>query len=178
MPWTEQLIHFIDFEGSVASGILEYGVVTMRGAQIIETRTRLCRATGRVRAEDVAVHKLDAATVASYAPFTDEFDRFAVWRIGDGVGALDRYGPAVSATLPDAHLGEIGRRGGGVRFAGATGGGGGGALSAGPAVLSRGALRCAGRGVVAGAVGGGAGGGRTAACLVIGNEHAGRNPTR
>jgi DNA polymerase III epsilon subunit-like protein len=80
MAWTEQLIHFIDFEGSVASGILEYGVVTMRGAQIIETSTRLCRATGRVRAEDVAVHKLDAATVASYAPFTDEFDRFAVWR--------------------------------------------------------------------------------------------------
>jgi len=79
-PWTEHLIHFVDFEGSVASGILEYGVVTMRGAEILETDTRLCRATGRVRAEDVAVHGLDAAAVASHAPFAEEFERFAGWR--------------------------------------------------------------------------------------------------
>jgi DNA polymerase III epsilon subunit-like protein len=80
MPWTEQLIHFVDFEGSVASGILEYGVVTMRGTQIIGTGTRLCRSTGRIRAEDVAVHKLDAQAVAACAPFAEEFERFAVWR--------------------------------------------------------------------------------------------------
>ena len=80
MAWTEQLIHFIDFEGSVASGILEYGVVTMRGSQIVETQTRLCRATGRVRAEDEAVHTIDAAAVAACAPFAEEFERFAKWR--------------------------------------------------------------------------------------------------
>lgn len=77
MLWTEQLIHFVDFEGSVASGILEYGVVTLRGAEILEARTRLCRATGRVRAEDAAVHGLDAATVVDHAPFSEEFDWFA-----------------------------------------------------------------------------------------------------
>lgn len=75
--WTEQLIHFVDFEGSVVSGILEYGVVTLRGAEILETRTRLCRATGRVRAEDAAVHGLDAASVAEHAPFSEEFAWFA-----------------------------------------------------------------------------------------------------
>lgn len=79
-PWTEHLIHFVDFEGSIASGILEYGVVTMRGADIVETQTRLCRATGRVRAEDVAVHGLDVTTVAGCAPFGEEFERFACWR--------------------------------------------------------------------------------------------------
>ncbi|HEY0944986.1 MAG TPA: 3'-5' exonuclease [Opitutaceae bacterium] len=77
MSWTSQLIHFVDFEGSVASGILEYGVVTLRGAEVLETQTRLCRATGRVRAEDAALHGLDAATVASQAPFGGEFERFA-----------------------------------------------------------------------------------------------------
>lgn len=76
-PWTEQLIHFVDFEGSVASGILEYGVVSLRGAEIVATDTRLCRATGRVRVEDVAVHGIDAATAAEHAPFADEFERFA-----------------------------------------------------------------------------------------------------
>lgn len=80
MRWTEQPIHFVDFEGSVASGILEYGVVIMRGGGIVETHTRLCRATGRVRAEDVAVHGLDAAAVARCAPFADEFEVFARWR--------------------------------------------------------------------------------------------------
>lgn len=80
MAWTEQFIHFVDFEGSVASGILEYGVVTMRGAEIVETRTRLCRATGRVRAEDAALHGIEAAAVAGAAPFAEEFELFAGWR--------------------------------------------------------------------------------------------------
>ncbi|CAM3093878.1 3'-5' exonuclease [Rariglobus hedericola] len=80
MSWTDQLIHFVDFEGSIASGILEYGVVTLRGAEILETHTRLCRATGRVRTEDAAVHGLDAATVAGHAPFSDDFEKFAHWR--------------------------------------------------------------------------------------------------
>jgi DNA polymerase III epsilon subunit-like protein len=77
MVWTEQLIHFVDFEGSVASGILEYAVVTICGAEIVETRTRLCRATGHVRAMDAAVHGLDAAAVAGCAPFADDFELFA-----------------------------------------------------------------------------------------------------
>ena len=80
MPWTGQLIHFVDFEGSLASGILEYGVVTLRGAEIISTQTRLCRASGRIRAEDAALHGLDAAAVAEHAPFADDFDAFAQWR--------------------------------------------------------------------------------------------------
>ena len=78
--WTEQFIHFVDFEGSVASGVLEYGVVTMHGTEILETHTRLCRATGRVRAEDAALHGLDAAAVASEVPFAEDFERFARWR--------------------------------------------------------------------------------------------------
>ncbi len=80
MSWTKQIIHFVDFEGSVASGILEYGVVSVRGTEILETHTRLCRATGRVRAEDVAVHGLDAAAVVAHAPFGDDFEQFASWR--------------------------------------------------------------------------------------------------
>lgn len=77
MVWTEQLIHFVDFEGSLASGILEYGVVALRGREVVGTRTRLCRATGRVRPEDAAVHGIDAAAVADQAPFGDEFELFA-----------------------------------------------------------------------------------------------------
>lgn len=76
MPWTDQTIHFIDFEGSTVSGILEYGIVTMRGGDILETSTGLCRSTGRIRAEDVAVHGIEESRVADRAPFEAQFDQF------------------------------------------------------------------------------------------------------
>ncbi len=77
MNWTEQAIFFIDFEGSQQSGVLEYGVVELRGSRIVTTRTRLCQATGRVRPEDEAVHGLSERTVAPWAPFADEWELFA-----------------------------------------------------------------------------------------------------
>lgn len=77
MHWAEAPIHFIDFEGNRTSGILEFGVVTLRGPEIVATRTRMCRALGRVSAEDTAVHGLDAASVAANAPFADEWESFA-----------------------------------------------------------------------------------------------------
>ena len=57
---------FLDFEGSLASGILEYGVVTLVGGGIAETATRLCRGTGRIRAADTAVHGLGERDVAGF----------------------------------------------------------------------------------------------------------------
>ena len=80
MLWTDTPIHFIDFEGSRASGILEFGVVTLHGGAIAATRTRCCAATGRVSAEDSAVHGLSADGVASEAPFAAEWEYFASLR--------------------------------------------------------------------------------------------------
>ena len=77
MHWTDTPIHFIDFEGNATSGILEYGVVTLRGGEIAATRTRLCRAQGRVSVEDTAVHGLRAESLAGEIPFTDEWEYFA-----------------------------------------------------------------------------------------------------
>ena len=77
MHWKDTPIHFIDFEGNGTSGILEFGVVTLRGGEIETVRTRLCRPVGRVTAEDTAVHGLDAAALATEAPFTDEWEYFA-----------------------------------------------------------------------------------------------------
>jgi DNA polymerase-3 subunit epsilon len=77
MSWTEQPIFFVDFEGSRASGVLEYGVATVLGGRVTEAATRLCGATGRVRAEDVAVHGLSDAAVAGHAPLADEWEYFA-----------------------------------------------------------------------------------------------------
>ena len=77
MHWADTSIHFIDFEGSTASGILEFGVVTLRNGAIAEPRTRLCRATGRGAAVDTAVHGLDERALRGTAPFKDEWEYFA-----------------------------------------------------------------------------------------------------
>ena len=85
--WQEQPIHFIDFEGNRTSGVIEFGVVTLRGGMIAGTRTRLCRAIGRVGEEDTAVHGLRAETVAGAAPFKDEWEYFAALRDSGPLGA-------------------------------------------------------------------------------------------
>ena len=80
MSWTEQPIFFVDFEGSRASGILEFGVIEVLGGKIVNARTRLCRATGRVREEDAAVHGLREEALAEHAPFADEWTYFSSLR--------------------------------------------------------------------------------------------------
>jgi len=77
MRWVEQPVFFVDFEGSRATGVLEYGVVTVVGGHVVDARTRLCGATGRVRDEDAAVHGLREGDVAGYEPFAEDFDFFA-----------------------------------------------------------------------------------------------------
>lgn len=77
MSWLEQPITFVDFEGSRASGVLEYGTVQVCGAKIGATHTRLCAPTGRVRPEDTAVHGLAAEQLADRQPFADEWEFFA-----------------------------------------------------------------------------------------------------
>lgn len=80
MDWTKTPIHFIDFEGNATSGIIEFGVVTLRAGEITAIRTRLCRALGRVAPEDTAVHGLTAPALRAAAPFKDEWEYFATLR--------------------------------------------------------------------------------------------------
>ena len=77
MHWAKTPVHFIDFEGSTGSGILEFGVVTLCGVEITATRTRLCRATGPVALADTAVHGLAEPALRDNAPFRDEWEYFA-----------------------------------------------------------------------------------------------------
>lgn len=76
MSWTQQSIFFVDFEGSLGSGILEFGVAEVHRGNVVSTRTRKCRPTGGIRAEDQAVHGLEPNTLAGQAPFADEWNYF------------------------------------------------------------------------------------------------------
>ena len=97
MSWAETPIHFIDFEGNATSGILEFGVVTLRAGEVAEVATRLCRATGGISAADIAVHRLSAAELQSQAFFTAEWERFAALRASGPLAA--HFAPAENSLL-------------------------------------------------------------------------------
>lgn len=80
MHWTAVPIHFLDFEGSHAAGVVEYGVAVLQGGEVTASATRLCRPRGPIRAEDTAVHGLDAAATSGAAPLDDDWELFAGWR--------------------------------------------------------------------------------------------------
>ena len=77
MRWTEVPIHFVDFEGAIGTGVVEYGVVTLKDGAIRETKTRLCAPTAPLRPEDIEVHGLTGAQLQAQAPFADEWELFA-----------------------------------------------------------------------------------------------------
>lgn len=94
--WTDTPIHFIDFEGNATSGILEFGVVTLLGGTITAAHTRLCRAAGRISAEETAVHGLTADGLVTQAYFAAEWERFAGLR---AVGPFAAHFAAVENSL-------------------------------------------------------------------------------
>lgn len=80
MSWTEQPLHFIDFEGSRQSGVLEYGVATVRAGRVCATVGRLCAPVGEVRREDSTVHGLYAEDLGGNKPFSEDWEVFAAFR--------------------------------------------------------------------------------------------------
>jgi DNA polymerase III epsilon subunit-like protein len=77
MSWPTQLIHVIDFEGSLGSGVVEYGVVSWQGGRIVSTATRRCAPTGLLRPEDVEVHGLSSEHLEGLACLAEDFAFFA-----------------------------------------------------------------------------------------------------
>ena len=56
LNWDDLPIHVIDFEGGPQCGIVEYGVVSLKGMRIEKTETRLCRPKVNIPRHEEAVH--------------------------------------------------------------------------------------------------------------------------
>ncbi len=72
MSWLSTSIHVLDFEGSRQSGVVEYGVATLRDGKIIATHTRLCAPSGPMAAAESALHGIAEKDAAAAAPFAAE----------------------------------------------------------------------------------------------------------
>jgi DNA polymerase-3 subunit epsilon len=80
-------IHFLDFEGSLRSGIVEYGVATWREGAIESLVQRLCRPRGSVSSRETAVHGLGEAALLNLEPIDADWHLFAAWRASGPLGA-------------------------------------------------------------------------------------------
>ena len=73
-------IHVIDFEGSRGSGIVEYGVVTLRGPEIQDAVTRFCAPVGTITDEDRRRHRISEDEAGQERPFHADWEYFATLR--------------------------------------------------------------------------------------------------
>lgn len=89
--WHHTPVHMMDFEGSPASGVVEFGVVTLQHGQIQQARTGLCRPTGAISAADRAVHGISENASAPHPPFTDNYQTFVALRRSGIFAAHNRH---------------------------------------------------------------------------------------
>ena len=76
----DQIIHIIDFEGSAQTGVLEWGIVSIRGEDLLEAKTRLCGTYYSIDAIDSQQHGITSELVEECPNFAYDFDLFAQLR--------------------------------------------------------------------------------------------------
>ena len=67
----------LDFEGSIATGIVEYGFATLLGGKIISAHTRLCGVSRGIPAEESAVHGIFDDDVDGVPPVERDWELFS-----------------------------------------------------------------------------------------------------
>ena len=96
MSWTQTPIHVIDFEGTRRSGVVEFGVVTVSGGRILQTRTELCAPTGEMSPEEERLHGIRKLDTAGRPPLRGHAEYFLRLRRG---GVLAAHHASVEAGL-------------------------------------------------------------------------------
>lgn len=90
------LIHVIDFEGSLRSGVVEFGVVTWQAGRPLRLATRLCAPKARILDAERAVHGLGGAELVGRDPFSSAWEEFCALR---EAGVLAAHSASAEDTL-------------------------------------------------------------------------------
>jgi DNA polymerase III epsilon subunit-like protein len=76
LPWHQVPIHVVDFEGGPRTGVVEFGVATLLGGEVVSAATALHAPRAPVPALDTQCHGLAERDLAGARPFEDEWDRW------------------------------------------------------------------------------------------------------
>lgn len=80
MLWRGNAIHVLDFEGTRRTGVIEFGVVTLRDGSLESTRTGLCSSREALSVDDIKIHGISDKIIAGKEPFEKEWDHFSSLR--------------------------------------------------------------------------------------------------
>lgn len=97
MNWKDVKIHVLDFEGSVRTGIVEYGIATLLGGRIVAARTRLCSVRAPIPLEESEIHGIFDEDVENRAPIEADWELFSWLRKTGLLGS--HYAPAEKGML-------------------------------------------------------------------------------
>ncbi|MFM8550664.1 MAG: 3'-5' exonuclease [Verrucomicrobiota bacterium] len=95
-PWTSVPIHVVDFEGSARTGVVEFGVATLLGGEVVSAATGLHVARVPVPVLDTQCHGLGAKELKGRPPFESEWDRWVSLR---RTGLLAAHNASVESGL-------------------------------------------------------------------------------
>lgn len=80
LPWHQVPIHVVDFEGGLRTGVVESGVATLLGGEIVATATSLHAARAAIPSIDTQCHGLAERDLSGAPPFESEWDRWVSLR--------------------------------------------------------------------------------------------------
>ncbi len=75
-------IHVMDFEGSPTTGVVEFGLVSLRAGVLESCGSRFHRARTVIPAKDAQVHGLSTGMVSGYEPFQARYQDMVALRQG------------------------------------------------------------------------------------------------
>jgi DNA polymerase III epsilon subunit-like protein len=96
VSWTSVPIHVIDFEGSGRTGVVEFGVATLLGGEVVSASTRLHAPRAPVPAIDTQCHGLAAKDLKGSSPFESEWEHWVSLR---QTGLLAAHNASVESGL-------------------------------------------------------------------------------
>ena len=94
--WSSVPIHVIDFEGSARTGVVEFGVATLLGGEVVSASTSLHASRVPIPAIDTQCHGLGAKELKGRPPFESEWERWVGLR---RTGLLAAHNASVESGL-------------------------------------------------------------------------------
>ncbi len=85
--WMDVPIHILDFEGNGYSGVVEFGLATVKGGEIVEARSEFCKPQGRIPRREMELHGIANEDVADAEPLKAHWDYFIGLRQCGPLGA-------------------------------------------------------------------------------------------